>query len=365
MATHPEVAFAEPPCHRARPPWRAGPVLALAAAVLLAHAWLVALLAPDVPRAGVARGTPVLLRSLPAPALAAPPAEARPVAAAPGAPPPRRPAAPAAAPTPARPADLADRPTSPLATPATPAADTAAPAAPSAVTDPQADAAPAADADGEPPPLYATRVPPPVTLHYTLRLNGREGQAVLAWQHDGSAYRLTLDAQGADGRPLLAQASSGGFDAHGLAPERFVDRRAGGRQRAANFRRGTGQDSARITYSGPGHAHPAWPGAQDRLSWLAQLAAILAAADVPPDALRLFVADATGQAGLWRLQRQADDGASVHWRREPLRPEGLRIDLWLPAAPADAAGQAAWPRRLLFTVPRSGDVLDLVLQPPP
>lgn len=349
MATHPGSALAQPP----RRLHRAGPALVLAAMVLLAHAWLAALLAPGAPRAGLPQGEPVLLRSLPVMAVAAPPAGAAPVVEVPVANAPRRPAAPAPA-----------RRAGPVAEPI---ADTPAqPAPPSAVTDPQADAAPAVDSEGEPPPLYATRIPPPVTLHYTLRHNGREGSAALAWQHDGNTYRLTLDAQGADGRPLIAQASTGGFDAHGLAPERFVDRRGGGRQRAANFRREMGHDSGRITYSGPTHAHPAWPGAQDRLSWLAQLAAILAAADASPDTLRLFVADATGQAGLWQLQQLADGGTdTVHWRREPPRPEGLRIDLWLPAPAAGSADRAGWPLRLLFTVPRSGDQMALVLQSPP
>jgi hypothetical protein len=350
MPTHPGLAVHPPP--RRLPP--AAPVLALVVAVVVAHAWLVALLAPGTPRAGRPQGAAVLLRSLPATAVAAPAAALAPAGDTLAAPAPtptaRRAVPPGAVPAPRLVADSA--------------ADRATAAAPtSAVTEPQADA-PVADPEGEPPPLYATRVPPPVTLHYAVRHNGREGRAVLDWQHDGSAYRLTLDAQAADGRPLLAQASTGSFDANGLAPLRFVDRRAQGRQRAANFRR----DIGRIGYSGPAHEHPAWPGAQDRLSWLAQLAAIEAAAEPSPDALVLFVADATGQAGLWRLLRQveaADPADTVHWRREPPRPEGLRIDLWLPARGAGPVALAGWPQRLIFTVPRSGDVLELVLQPPP
>jgi hypothetical protein len=347
MLTHPGAVHVLPP--RRLP--RAGPVLALAAVVLLLHGWLAALLAPGAPRAGLPQGAPVLLRSLPANVVAAavseaaPLPDAAPVADPPAARAPHRTAARA----PARPAGPAN---APAADAPVPAPTQTAPG--SAVTDPLADAATATETAGEPPPLYATR-------H-----NSRAGSATLHWQHDGSSYRLTLEAQGTDGRPLLAQASTGDIDAHGVAPLRFVDRRAGGRQRAANFRREIG----RIGYSGPGHEHPAWPGAQDRLSWLAQLAAILAAAEVAPDALRLFVADATGQAGLWQLQRLGDGdtraGAdTVHWRREPPRPEGLQIDLWLPAPGTGSADRAGWPRRLLFTVPRSGDQLELVLQPPP
>jgi hypothetical protein len=353
---------------------RAAPLLALAGLVLAGHAWLAQLLAPALPRPGLPQGGPVLLRSLP------------PVAALPPAGPDAAPAAPAAAPAPppartavGRPPPLqaAITPPSAEAEPV-PSPDAAAPADTAAaarsmphpvVIDPLADAVAPPDAEGEPPPLYATRIPPPVALTYTLlRDDGRTrqtGTAGLAWQHDGRSYQLTLEALADDGRPLLVQASSGTLDAHGLVPERFVDRRAGGRQRAANFRHDTG----RIGYSGPTHEHPAWPGAQDRLSWLAQLAAVLAAAGQPPDALRLFVADATGQAGLWQLQRLTDTAeplpgapAAQHWRRDPPRPEGLRIDVWLP--PPGGAGPAGWPLRLRFTVPRSGHLLELMLQPP-
>jgi hypothetical protein len=231
---------------------------------------------------------------------------------------------------------------------------------------PGADAAAAADPDespaGEPPPLYRTQLPPPAQQRYSLRLNGQVGEALLTWHHDGRHYRLTLDGRGGGGAPLLSQSSSGGVDAHGLAPDRYVDSRRGGRTQAASFRR----DIGRIGYSGPPQQHPAWPGAQDRLSWLAQLAAILAATDgPPPEALRLFVTDARGHAGLWQLQRQPDttgptpwgDAALQHWRRQPPRPEGLLVDVWLARDAGSPAG--AWPVRLRMQVPRSGDVVDL------
>ena len=217
---------------------------------------------------------------------------------------------------------------------------------------------------GEPPPLYRTQLPPPAQLRYSLRLNAQAGQALLDWQHDGQRYRMRLEGQAGSGAPLLHQASDGQVDAHGLAPDRYVDSRRGGRAQAANFRR----DIGRIAYSGPPQQHPAWPGAQDRLSWLGQLAAILAAADAPPpDALRLFITDARGHAGLWQLQRQPDatgptpwgDAPLQHWQREPPRPEGLRVDVWLAADPGTPAG--VWPVRLRLQVPRSGDLVDLQL----
>ena len=388
---------------------RAWPVAALAMAVLFSHAWLASLLSGDPPRAGLPRAVAVQLRALPPavpPLLPVPPdataapdaaaAVARPAAAMPR--PPRRlpdGAKVAMAPEPVppgRPAALegADLPPSAAPTAAPTTAPTTAPTSPQPASPADADVA-AGPQDGEPPPLYPIRLPPPVQLRYALQYNGRSGEAVLTWQHDGSRYRLTLDGSTAAGQPLVAQASEGTIDSHGLVPDRFTDRRGTGRLRAANFR----HDIGRIGYSGAPQQHPAWPGAQDRLSWLAQLAAILAADHEPPPAaaqpspgapaaetptatatadLRLFVTDALGHAGLWQFQRQPDvsgpspwgDGPQQHWQRTPPRPEGLRIDIWL-AAPAQPGGPAVtepagtWPLRLRFAVPRSGDVFALQL----
>ena len=341
--------------------WRGA--LLLAAAVGAWHAWLVGQLAPDAPPAGARAPALVQLRSL-TPAGPPPPAQPTdplPVAQA---------AAPAAAPAHAAPRSLPAVATRP-AVPSADEAIAAAPAAPVADATAHTAADPVAEADagpeGMPPPLYATRLPPPAQLHYRLQLNGQTGDALLVWQHDGQRYRLTLDSQSPAGNPLLMQASAGGLDAHGLAPDRYVDRRRTGRTQAASFRR----DIGRIGYSGPPQQHPAWPGAQDRLSWLVQVVAILAAAAPPPDALQLFVTDARGHAGLWSLQRLPDETAATpwgdawlqRWQREPPRPEGLRVDVWLPVADDGPAGP--WPLRLRLVVPRSGDVLELQRTAPP
>lgn len=366
--------------------WRAAAALALL--VLGWHVWLAGRLVPAAPPAGPPRPGLVQLRILPA----APPAA--PAAPVPGLPMPaagaakaeaaQQPARPAevqaVAAVPARAAEAAPSANPPAVPPVVPPATP--PAKPTVAPAP-ADAAPAGlraalavgpstDADpgptGQPPPVYRTQLPPPAQLRYSLRLNALAGEALLVWQHDGQGYQLSLDGRTAGGAPLLHQASAGQVDAHGLAPDRYVDSRRGGRVQAANFRR----DIGRIGYSGPPQQHPAWPGAQDRLSWLVQLAAILAAADAPPpDALRLFVTDARGHAGLWQLQRQPDatgptpwgDALLQHWQREPPRPEALRVDVWLAAEPGTPAG--AWPVRLRLQVPRSGDIVDLQLLPAP
>ena len=338
----------------------------LAVVVLAWHGWLVQALLPGVPAGMASRVGAVQVRlmvvptSVPTPS---PPPLPLPLRAAPAgaaAPPPLlgRPAAPdeRLVATLRPDAVMAQPDTPPVALRDTPpAADVPAPA-PAPASDPAA---------GLPPPLYPAQPPAPAVLRYALRYNGQAGEARLQWQHDGQQYQLALDGRTASGALLVAQTSDGALDANGLAPVRFVDRRRHGRQQAANFRR----DIGRIGFSGPAVDYPAWPGAQDRLSWLAQFAAILAA-DATATKVQLFVADARGGAALWQLQRQADEAGATpwgerplqRWQRDPPQPEGLQVQLWL--APGPSPGVAHWPVRLRYTALRSGDVFELQLMAP-
>ena len=370
-------ALLPPPPARRR---RTGAALGLAAAVLWLHAGLMVVLAPTPPprsgaaTEGSARATAVQVRTVAPgrtagqvglPAAAATPAAAAPSPAAPT--PPTAPVAPFAA--------VAAAAAAASAATATPAANVlpavfARPASAPAEAFAAAFDGPVGSADlpaggTEAPPIYATRIPPSVRLRYALRYNGRAGEATLRWQHDGERYQLALEGLGAT-EALVVQASQGGFDSAGLAPERFTDRRRGGRLQAANFRR----DIGRIGFSGPAVDYPAWPGAQDRLSWLPQLVAIRSAAAAAAPAgeadrspISLFVVDARGAAALWHFQPDDELGlttplgrlATQRWRREPPRPEGLRVEAWLDAA------RGHWPVQLRYTALRSGDVFELML----
>ncbi|HWK83880.1 MAG TPA: DUF3108 domain-containing protein, partial [Caldimonas sp.] len=152
----------------------------------------------------------------------------------------------------------------------------------------------------EPPPTYATKLPPPVTLRYEVRRGFFRGTGEIRWQRSGDTYELRLEARIA-GLTLLAQTSEGRIDANGLAPLRFVDQRARRAAQAANFRR----DSGTITFSGPSTVWPLLPGTQDQLSWMIQLAGIVAA---EPDRasvggrVSMVVVDARGQASVRTLR---------------------------------------------------------------
>ncbi len=209
-------------------------------------------------------------------------------------------------------------------------------------------AAPPALADGlaggTPPPRYATRLPPPATLQYSLQRDAtgspdRPGlQAELRWRPSETQYTLTL------GFGAAGWASVGGLDVDGVAPERHVETRRGREVRAANFRREAGPTGGRITFSGPPVEFVLLPGAQDRLSWMLQLPAVLEADPAlgqPGREVQLFVAGVRGDAGLWTFTVRGRGPAelpagnvadAVHLQREPQRPYDTRVDVWLDPA---------------------------------
>ncbi len=322
------LASAPAPPLLATRPRRAWVVLGLGVLVLLLHGWLLGTL-PAVPGRGGAGDAPRVLQvrqiALPAAPVAAPVSEPLPAA--------RAPVRHAARSAPAASAVAATAPP------------------PSA----------SLDTGGEALPVYATRLPPAATLQYAVQREGpgRAGvQAELRWRPDDAGrYTLTL------GLAAAGWASVGEIDAHGLAPERHVETRRGREVRAANFQR----DSGRITFSGPQVEYPLLPGAQDRLSWMLQLPAVLAANPALAEAgrqLQLFVAGARGDAAVWTftsLGAEAVDvpagpvSGAVHFRREAERPYDTRVDIWLDPA------RHHLPARVRLLTRADGEATELLL----
>jgi Protein of unknown function (DUF3108) len=225
-------------------------------------------------------------------------------------------------------------------------------------------AAPTAPAEGAEPPVYPTRIPASARLAYVLRRGALTGAGELIWQHDGRAYTLSLSGS-ALGLELIGQASRGVFDAAGLAPERFVDRRRGRDRQAANFDRSAG----RITFSGPALTFPLVPGAQDRLSWMVQLPAIVeadAARRTAGTRVAMFIVGARGDADVWTFSVRGPEPVelaagnkvdALRLTREPRRPYDMQIEVWL-----DPTRQHLPARVRLTTLP-GGDSLELTLVP--
>jgi len=184
-------------------------------------------------------------------------------------------------------------------------------------------------------PVYPTRMPPAGRWRYRLQRGLLVGNAELDWAPQPDA-RYALQLQGwIAGVSMLDWLSQGQLDAAGIAPERFALRRRGRDAHAANFQR----EAGKITFSGPTHELPLLPGAQDRLSWLLQLPAIVAAAPerfVAGASVVLFVSGARGDADVWTFVVQGaervDDRPAQNLVREPRRLYGLRAEIWLDPA---------------------------------
>lgn len=208
-------------------------------------------------------------------------------------------------------------------------------------------------------PVYTTRLPPPVTLQYAVLRGERSGiQAELRWQPEGGRYTLSL------GIAATGSASVGDTGGDGLLPERQVETRRGRERRAVNFQR----DSSRITFSGPQFELPLPRGAQDRLSWLIQLAAVMAANpafETSGQRVSLFVVGPRGDAAVWAFISQGVEAVelptgtlvtAVHLRREVSRPQDTRAEVWLDPA------RHHLPVRLRLQYREDGESTELLLQ---
>lgn len=192
----------------------------------------------------------------------------------------------------------------------------------------------------------------PIRLHYAVTgwLRGRvlEGQSILDWDHDGERYEADWTVTGP---PALArrQRSTGRITPAGLAPERYAERVRS--EQAVHFDR-AGQ---RLVFSARHEAAPLPAAAQDRLSALLQLGALLharPAAWSAGDTLALPVATAQALEA-WTFNVEGEEelqlpGGSIHALHLVHLPNGEfapRIDLWLDP------GQAYAPVRLRLTLP--------------
>ncbi len=214
----------------------------------------------------------------------------------------------------------------PAHAPASPAPATASP--PARVTrDPAGVGGAATRATADSPaqawPVYATHAPPSATLRYALVQQGGGaasapalGEATLAWTNAGDAFALRL-ATSTAGRPPREWESTGRFDHAGIAPDRLVERERGRDKRTATF----DHDGARVRFSSAPGAPSIVPGAQDRWSWMAQLAAIAEARASPGDGRRV------APAGPWTLQVAGLRGDVERWTFRVLPPSDPPLGL--------------------------------------
>lgn len=310
--------------------------LGMALAVATAHLWLVdgwarrPAVAPEP--AIVATSAPVLALAPPATPVAvtdtapvAATATARPAA------PPRVTVEPPAPAQPRRPAPVPPPVVRPAEPPRRAEAEPGPEAAPPALA---LAAVPATATPARPVALATARLAPPPSVHlrYRVRRGLLSGSGTLDWQNDATGYRMTLEARVPMVGAILRETSTGGLDASGVAPRRHTEWRLRRSERALSFVRDDGRP--RILFSAREGEVPLTAGAQDRLSWIAQLATRLAA---PPagdwrdgSQLAMDVASVGGDVQRWTftlLDRDAD--GLWHLRREPEEPTDTRAEVWV------------------------------------
>ena len=181
----------------------------------------------------------------------------------------------------------------------------------------------------------ATRAPASARLSYAVQGQARQlnyhAWAELLWQQDGQRYDARLEV-GAFLLGSRVQTSSGQIGSDGLLPQRFGDKTRG--ELAAHFQR----DKGVISFSANTPEVPLLRGAQDRLSVVLQLSALLAADPerYPPGTMLSFQTVSQREAEVWQfevdkaevLELPYGSVHSVKLTRKPRREFDQLIELW-------------------------------------
>lgn len=199
--------------------------------------------------------------------------------------------------------------------------------------------------------------PPSARLLYRMKKGVLAGTGQIDWRRDAGTYRMRLEARVPVFGQIFVETSEGQIDDGGLAPLRHTERRIKRSERAVSFVRDQGPP--RILFSAREGDEPLRPGAQDRLSWIAQLAARLAAPSAVDwragSRIEMDVASTGGDVQRWVFTVQGVDSTGLlHLRREPDSPHDTRAEVWTDPR------QHHWPVRIQLSEP-SGDPLELTL----
>ena len=209
--------------------------------------------------------------------------------------------------------------------------------------------------------VYPTRIARSFTVLYQMQRGGIRGSGEFVWKRTGDAYEAHLKGTVA-GLALINWTSQGGFDAAGVAPGRYVEKRLGKSAREATFVRG----ESRIDFSGSAPDIPLVPGAQDRVSWLVQLQAILTADPAKAKAggrVVMPVVGVRGRAETWTFEPSGAETIKTpagNLRTQKLtrvlrQPDDTRAEVWVEPA------RQFLPVRIRLTLPPFDAPLDMTL----
>jgi len=181
----------------------------------------------------------------------------------------------------------------------------------------------------------AFKIPAPIFLKYQVLGMSKQmnysAWAEFSWQHDGQRYDSKLEV-GAFLLGSRSQTSQGTLGAEGLMPQRFGDKFR--TEVASHFQR----DKGVVSFSNNAPEVPLLKGAQDRLSVVMQIAALLSADPerYPVGTMLSFQTVATRDAEVWlflvekaeTLQLPYGEVSTIKINRKPRKEFDQTIELW-------------------------------------
>ena len=181
-------------------------------------------------------------------------------------------------------------------------------------------------------PRYRVSLPPAAELTFDVgRIDAQggswNGQALLAWSRDGSAYRLHYQGE------LAEMDSEGRLGAAGIIPRTMSEKRGNRARTATHF-----DERGNITFSATQAAVPMQSGAQDRATLPLQLAAIARADPAQLAAGVAILVGAEKDASQYRFVVQGQEeidtamGKLASWRLTRVIAPGsyhAGMDIWL------------------------------------
>lgn len=194
-------------------------------------------------------------------------------------------------------------------------------------------------------PALKVSLPPSAELNFDVARTDRDGGtwsglSTIAWKQAAGAYKLTMEASVSvlvARVNLVLLTSEGTVGPSGIAPRITTEKRRGKSQTATHF----GGPDGKITFSASERSYPMVPGAQDKATFLMQLAAIGRADSAQlASGVELFVGeekDANPFSVVLVGQEEIDTrmGRMATWHvARPPRPGAYnsRLDIWLAPA---------------------------------
>lgn len=194
-------------------------------------------------------------------------------------------------------------------------------------------------------PALKVSLPPSAELNFDVARTDRDGGtwsglSTISWKQAAGAYKLTMEASVSvlvARVNLVLLTSEGALGAGGIEPRTTTEKRRGKSQTATHF----GGPDGKITFSASERSYPMVPGAQDKASFLMQLAAIGRADSAQfANGVELFVGEEKDAnpfgfvlVGQENINTPMGQLATWHLARPP-RPGAYnsRLDIWLAPA---------------------------------